>query len=77
MNIASDQLKKIISCLFERNFNFLLLFSGIERIAIRNRVLEEQRAKIQKYFKFEVVNEIYLLFSNKETLNCILYKIIV
>ena len=28
----------------------------IERIAIRNRVLEEQRVQIQKYFKFEVVN---------------------
>ena len=55
----------------------LILFQEFERIAIRNRVLEEQRAKIQKYFKFEVVNEIYLLFSNKETLNCILYKIIV
>ena len=31
-------------------------FQEIERIAIRNRVLEEQRVKIQKYFQFQVVN---------------------
>ena len=41
--------------LFERNFNLICYFQEIERIAIRNRVLEESRAKIQKYFKFEVV----------------------
>ena len=38
----------------------LSFYQEIERIAIRNRVLEEQQAKIQKYFKFEVVNQIFV-----------------
>ena len=38
----------------------ILLFQEIERITIRNRVLEEQQAKIHKYFKCEVVNQIFV-----------------
>ena len=43
----------------------LSFYQEIERITIRDRVLEEQRAKIQKYFKFEVVNMSICYFSNK------------
>ena len=44
-------------------------FQEIERVAIRNRVLEEQRAKIQKYFKFEVVNFEHFFQENETLLN--------
>ena len=61
---------KIIFFLFERILHFAFIFlyiQEIERITIRNRVLEEQRAKIQKYFKFQVVNQIYFVIFYKKS----------
>ena len=63
VQLFDDHCKRSVKLLFFRLNNcfwYCFFLQEIERIAICNRVLEEQRAKIQKYFKFEVVIFCYI-----------------
>ena len=52
--------KKFVLC-----FGINCFLQENERITIRNRVLEEQRLNIQKYFKFQVV--IFLCYIQRQS----------